>query len=56
MNSGGSHGTARLTAMARNCVWPTLRSRLLEPAPVAVADTAVSADAVADMAVADDAR
>lgn len=55
MYSGGSHGTARLTDIARNCVWPMLRSRLVAPpAPleVATAAAALRAEAAAEMAVA----
>lgn len=54
MYSDGSHGTAMLTDIARNCVWPKLRMRLvLPPAPVAVAAAvAPNAEAAADSAVA----
>lgn len=57
--SEGNQGTARLTDIARNCVWPMLRSRLVVPPALpalAAAAATLRADAVADMAVAAEAR
>lgn len=57
MYSAGSQGTAKLTDMARNCVWPKLRSKLVvPPAPLAVAAVAaLTADAAAATPVAEEA-